>query len=111
MEHDAHVTQPKSPYSNFRRILTSEDWFEVYELASQLYVFYEPRHYEGTIVSLVISESKAALIDTGCGIGNLRAAVEAITDKPVMVINTHTPCGPIWKAAAWTTWSRAIENS
>jgi glyoxylase-like metal-dependent hydrolase (beta-lactamase superfamily II) len=88
--HDPQSTQPKSAYSNFNRICTSEDWFEVYEIAPQLYVFHEPRHYEGTIVNLVIGEHKAVLIDTGCGIGNLRAAVEAITDKPVTVINTHS---------------------
>lgn len=44
----------------------------------------------GTKVSAGLREQTAALIDTGCGIGNLRAAVEAITDKPVVVINTHT---------------------
>ncbi|MEO8277473.1 MAG: MBL fold metallo-hydrolase [Thermoanaerobaculia bacterium] len=32
----------------------------------------------------------AALIDTGCGIGNLRRAVEEVTDLPVTVVNTHT---------------------
>ncbi len=85
-----HAPQSQSPYSNFKRIRTPDDWFEVYEIAAQLYVFYEPRHYEGTIVNLVIGEQKAALIDTGCGIGNLRKALAAITDKPVIVINTHT---------------------
>lgn len=85
-----NATRPELPYSNFSKIRTSEDWFEVYEIAPQLYVFYEPRHYEGTIVNLVIGDQKAALVDTGCGIGNLRSAVEAITDKPVIVINTHT---------------------
>lgn len=90
MTRNAHPPQPKSPYSGFRRIPTSQDWFEVYEITSDVYVFHEPRHYEGTIVNLVIGEQKAALIDTGCGIGNLRTVVETITDKPVMVINTHT---------------------
>jgi glyoxylase-like metal-dependent hydrolase (beta-lactamase superfamily II) len=51
---------------------------------------YEPRHDEATIVNLIIGEQKAALIDTGCGIGNLRKAVEEVTDKPVIVVNTHT---------------------
>ncbi len=83
-------TQPKSAYSNFKKISVSEDWFEVYEVATNLFVFHEPRHYEETIINLVIGQQKAVLIDTGCGIGNLRKAVEAITDKPVMVINTHT---------------------
>ena len=83
-------TQPESPCSGFKRIPLSEDWFEAYEIARDLFVFYEPRHYEGTLVNLIIGERKAALIDTGCGIGNLRKAVEAVTDKPVIVINTHT---------------------
>jgi glyoxylase-like metal-dependent hydrolase (beta-lactamase superfamily II) len=82
--------QPQSAYSKFKKISLSEDWFELYEIAPNLFVFYEPRHYEMTIANLLIGEQKAALIDTGCGIGNLRKAVEAVTDKPVMVINTHT---------------------
>lgn len=61
-----------------------------YEITINLFVFYEPRHYEQTIAKLVIGQQKAALIDTGCGIGNLRKAVEEVTDKPVVVINTHT---------------------
>jgi len=77
-------------YSKFREILSYEDWFKVYEITPSLFVFYEPRHYEETIVNLVIGEQKAVLIDTGCGIGDLRKAVEAITTLPVMVVNTHT---------------------
>jgi glyoxylase-like metal-dependent hydrolase (beta-lactamase superfamily II) len=83
-------TQPRPAYSNFKRISTSQDWFEVYAIATDLLVFHEPRHYEATIVNLLIGEQKAALIDTGCGIGNLRQAVEEVTNKPVIVINTHT---------------------
>jgi glyoxylase-like metal-dependent hydrolase (beta-lactamase superfamily II) len=82
--------RPQSVYSNFKAISICEDWFEVYEIAPNLFVFYEPRHYERTIANLVIGQQKAALIDTGCGIGNLRKAVEEVTDKPVIVINTHT---------------------
>ena len=69
-------TQPRPAYSNFKRISTSQDWFEVYEIAANLFVFHGPRHYEATIVNLIIGEQKAALIDTGCGIANLRQAVE-----------------------------------
>ena len=77
-------------YSRFREIPIAEDWFKVYEITPSLFVFHEPRHYEETIACLIIGEQKAALIDTGCGIGNLRKAVEEITSQPVMVINTHT---------------------
>ena len=38
---------------------------------------------------LVIGEEKAALIDTGMGFPGLRQLVERLTDKPVIVLNTH----------------------
>ena len=38
---------------------------------------------------LVTGASRRALIDTGFGIGNLRALVETLTDKPYDVFNTH----------------------
>ena len=38
---------------------------------------------------LVVGEEKAALIDTGMGFPGLRQLVERLTDKPVMVLNTH----------------------
>ena len=90
MTHNKHVSQPKSPYSNFKRVPTSQDQFEVYEIAANLFVFHEPRHYEATIVNLLIGKKSAIVMDTGCGIGNLRNAVEEVTDKPIVVINTHT---------------------
>lgn len=40
-------------------------------------------------IYLLIGEEKAMLIDTGSGEGNLRDFVENITDKPIMVVNTH----------------------
>jgi glyoxylase-like metal-dependent hydrolase (beta-lactamase superfamily II) len=85
-----NVTLPQSAWSNFKEISISDDWFKVYEIAANLFVFYEPRHYEQTLVNLIIGRERAALIDTGCGIGDLRKAVKAVTDKPVVVINTHT---------------------
>jgi glyoxylase-like metal-dependent hydrolase (beta-lactamase superfamily II) len=77
-------------YSAFTRIAVSEDWFEVYEINPTLFVFCETGHYENTTINLVIGRDKAALIDTGCGIENLRKVVEEVTNKPVVVINTHT---------------------
>jgi Zn-dependent hydrolases, including glyoxylases len=83
-------TQPRSVWANFKEISNSDDWLKIYEITANLFVFHEPRHYEETLVNLIIGRDKAALIDTGCGIGNLRKAVETVTDKPVLVINTHT---------------------
>ena len=38
---------------------------------------------------LVEGREKALLVDTGLGVGDLRGEVEALTDKPVVVVNTH----------------------
>ncbi|MCD8337244.1 MAG: MBL fold metallo-hydrolase [Lachnospiraceae bacterium] len=38
---------------------------------------------------LLEGEEKALLIDTGYAVGNLRAFVEKLTDKPLLVVNTH----------------------
>lgn len=54
---------------------------------------------------LLIGEEKALLIDTGTGEGNIRKFVETITDKPVMVVNTHGHFdhtgGNFWWPEAW----------
>lgn len=81
---------PRPSYSKFKKVSTSAEWFEIYEINTNLFVFYEPRHCEEAISNLVIGENKAALIDTGCGIGDLSIAVKEVTDKPIIVINTHT---------------------
>jgi len=80
----------QTEYSSLRKISVSEDWFEVYEIASNLFAFCETGHHENTTIALLIGPKKAALIDSGCGIGDLRKVVAEITDKPVIVINTHT---------------------
>lgn len=43
----------------------------------------------GELMYLIEGENKAALIDTGTGVGNLKEFVEKITKKPITVILTH----------------------
>ena len=38
---------------------------------------------------LLVGQEKAMLIDCGMGLGDLRGAVEMITDKPLIVVITH----------------------
>ncbi|MBR5490261.1 MAG: MBL fold metallo-hydrolase [Oscillospiraceae bacterium] len=38
---------------------------------------------------LFVGEDKALLVDTGFGSGNVRQCVEGITDKPIILVNTH----------------------
>lgn len=41
------------------------------------------------LMYLVEGDKRAALLDTGSGFGSLRAVVEKLTDKPVIVLLTH----------------------
>lgn len=47
-------------------------------------------HAPGTeMMYLVTGTERAALLDTGCGFGDLRAVVDELTDLPVIVLVTH----------------------
>lgn len=47
---------------------------------------------EGVFCYLLAGEKKALLIDTGYGFGDLRGAVRSVTDKPLIIVNTHGHC-------------------
>lgn len=44
---------------------------------------------EGVFCELLVGEDKAMLIDTTNGLGDLASTVRAITDKPLIIVNTH----------------------
>ncbi len=81
---------PRKVYSQLDRVETGQPWFEVYLIDPGIYVIYEPGQFEEAISYLVLGEDRAALIDTGCGIGDIKALVEEFTDLPVVVVNTHS---------------------
>ncbi len=47
---------------------------------------------EAVFSYLVTGSEKALLIDTGYGYGDLKAAVRSVTDKPLIIVNTHGHC-------------------
>ena len=80
---------PRSIYSMLEKVPCGQDWFQIYKVKDGIYAIYEPYQYEEALCTLILGDEKAILIDTGCGIGNIRDVVEEITDLPVMVLNTH----------------------
>jgi glyoxylase-like metal-dependent hydrolase (beta-lactamase superfamily II) len=56
------------------------------QLKPSIYLFDEDHSASGY---LVVGENKACLIDTMNGYCNLYEAVRKITDKPIIVVNTH----------------------
>lgn len=58
-------------------------------VAQDVHAILEPHHFEQVISYLILGEEAAVLLDTGMGVGNVRALVEEMTDKPITVVNSH----------------------
>jgi glyoxylase-like metal-dependent hydrolase (beta-lactamase superfamily II) len=66
--------------------MTTEDCFSIRVLGNGVTVF---RDYSTVRFYLVEGTDRAALIDNGTGIGDLRSLLEKITPLPVLALNTH----------------------
>lgn len=63
-----------------------EDWFHVAPLAEGVWQLTERGHVASWLIA---GEDRAALVDTGCGFAPIRPVVERLTDRPVVVAQTH----------------------
>ncbi|MCP4021032.1 MAG: MBL fold metallo-hydrolase [Desulfobacteraceae bacterium] len=81
---------PRSGNLNYEQLESVSPWFEVYKINQHTFVFLEPHHDEEVFSYLILGNQKAALVDTGMGIVDIRPEVEKITSLPAVVINTHT---------------------
>ena len=61
-------------------------YYQITKLKENVYRF---TSLENVFFELLVGKEKALLIDTGNGFGNIREAVRSITDKPLLVANTH----------------------
>lgn len=62
------------------------DWFDIQKAGQGIFMLREPGHVQSY---LVCGRDRAALIDTGMGVADIRAAVAGVTGLPVTVLNTH----------------------
>tara|TARA_R110002096_G_scaffold416576_3_gene619580 strand:+ start:21814 stop:22722 length:909 start_codon:yes stop_codon:yes gene_type:complete len=69
---------------------SSNGWYVTYKLNVNTYAILAPYHWQETVSFLMIGTEKALLIDTGMAFGNIKLNIEALTDKPVIVVNTHS---------------------
>lgn len=81
---------PRQSWNRFEKVETSHPWFDVYETTPETYAIYEDGQFEEVISYLVLGEDIAALVDTGNGIGDIKALAEELTDLPLTVVNTHS---------------------
>jgi glyoxylase-like metal-dependent hydrolase (beta-lactamase superfamily II) len=81
---------PLPEWQAFPQVDVGSDWFEVYRLEDNLFAIYEPGQFELVISYLIVGSERALLFDTGLGIANIRAVVDQLTDREVIVLNSHS---------------------
>jgi glyoxylase-like metal-dependent hydrolase (beta-lactamase superfamily II) len=81
---------PRPAYATLARVPVPSDWFEVYRVDPGVYAIYEPRQWQEVISYLIVGRERALLFDTGMGIAGIDTVVSALTDRPVVVLNSHS---------------------
>ncbi|HSR30272.1 MAG TPA: MBL fold metallo-hydrolase [Anaerolineae bacterium] len=81
---------PRPGNRNLHQLPSVSPWFSIYQVSVGTYALLEPHHYEEVISYLIVGSDLAILFDTGMGIGNILAEVKRLTDKPVVVVNSHS---------------------
>lgn len=61
-------------------------WFTVTEVANKVWLI-DDHGFDN--IYLVEGSEKALLIDTGCGVGDLKELLSSLTSLPIIVVNTH----------------------
>jgi glyoxylase-like metal-dependent hydrolase (beta-lactamase superfamily II) len=71
------------------QVPTDQPWFNVRRAEPGIHIIEESYQVEQVKSYLVEGRERAVLIDTGCGVGDLRRLVEGLTSLPVIVVNSH----------------------
>ncbi|MFJ7887776.1 MBL fold metallo-hydrolase [Lysinibacillus xylanilyticus] len=66
-----------------------DTWFTVNQIDNTTFAISEYGHWEQVHSYLLIGEEKAALIDTGLGIDNIKRITDQLTNLPIIVLTTH----------------------
>ncbi|MBX7126059.1 MAG: MBL fold metallo-hydrolase [Cyclobacteriaceae bacterium] len=80
----------RSELAQLKEIPSADPWFKVYEVDTGVYAIMEPYNFQETISYLITGSHHNVLFDTGMGMGPLNKVVAALSDKPVVVINSHS---------------------
>ncbi|MGB3306979.1 MAG: MBL fold metallo-hydrolase [Thermomicrobiales bacterium] len=65
------------------------DWFDVRAVEPGIFMIEEPHHVERVKSYLIAGDERAILLDTGMGVADIRAVATSLTDKPILVVNSH----------------------
>lgn len=76
----------RSEHTRWGETFPRSSWFDVRELEPGVHLVSEPGHVNSFLVQ---GTKSAVLLDTGLGVANIRSVAEDLTDKPLLVVNSH----------------------
>lgn len=79
-------------YSFFEQIAEDDPYINVFHIHPGIYAINETFidiEFENVTAYLIIGTKQAVLFDSGLGLGNLKKIVEQLTDKPILLVNSH----------------------
>jgi glyoxylase-like metal-dependent hydrolase (beta-lactamase superfamily II) len=80
------MTRTASDDAHWDLTFPRSSWFDVRELEPGVHLVGEPGHVNSFLVQ---GETSAVLLDTGLGVADIRAVAKELTDKPLLVVNSH----------------------
>jgi glyoxylase-like metal-dependent hydrolase (beta-lactamase superfamily II) len=81
---------PRPEWEGVERVDDGAGWFEVYRVAEGVLAVYESGQFEEVVSYLILGNERALLFDTGLGFGDIRSTIAALTELPVVVLNSHS---------------------
>ena len=84
------------------------EWFEVVELEPGVHAIGESLHDENVACFLVEGRDRAALIDAGTGIGDLRGLVEELTSLPLTLVISHSHWDHVGSVSRFSGWAEVL---
>jgi len=81
---------PRTANTLLERVDAGTDWFDVRRVADGVFALIEANQFQEAISYLIVGAERALLFDTGIGVVPIRPVVERLTDRPVLVLNSHT---------------------
>ena len=86
---DLRRLERKSLFGHNKTMSNASNWFTVETMDSATFAISEYGHWTQIHSYLFVGNERAALIDTGLGIANIKEIVLQLTQLPVLVITTH----------------------
>jgi glyoxylase-like metal-dependent hydrolase (beta-lactamase superfamily II) len=79
-------------HSFFEQIAEDDPYIDVFKVHPGIYAINETfidMEFESVTAYLIIGTKQAVLFDSGLGLGNLKKIVDQLTDKPILLVNSH----------------------